>query len=98
MFSQFKDLIGDVSKQLGLDQRIRIQAYADSFAEIVEERVLKLTRLTNIHEGVLEIEVTLAPMLMELSQYQKRTILKGLKEKHPEIRDIRFRAARKTTG
>ncbi|MDA0836479.1 MAG: DciA family protein [Planctomycetota bacterium] len=98
MFSQFKDLIGDVSKQLGLDQRARVQAYADSYAQIVEERVLKLTRLTTIREGVLEIEVTLAPMLMELSQYQKRTILKGLKQLHPEIRDIHFRAARKTTG
>ncbi|MDP6360299.1 MAG: DciA family protein [Planctomycetota bacterium] len=97
MFSQFKDLVGDVSKQLGLDQRARIQAYADSYAELVEPRVLKLTRITTIHEGVLEIEVSLAPMLMELSQYQKRDILKGLKKKHSEIRDIHFRAARKTS-
>ena len=93
MFSQFKDLLGDVTQQLGLDKRAEVQAIADAYGDLVEKRVLESTRVMSLRNGVLEIDVLHAPMLMELSVFQKPQILKQLRAEHPGIRDINFRAS-----
>jgi len=93
MFIPIKDLIGDVTAQLGLNQRAHLQAIADTYARTVEPQVLASTRLATLRNGVLEIEVRAAPLLMELSQFRKRDILRRLREEHPHVRDLRFRAS-----
>jgi len=93
MFVQIKDLIGEITNELGLNQRAQIQALSDTYARIVEPHVLQATRLATLKNGVLEIEVSLAPLLMELSQFRKRHILQQLREEHPTVRDLHFRAS-----
>jgi predicted nucleic acid-binding Zn ribbon protein len=51
------------------------------------------TKVGEISRGVLQIAVTNAALLAELTAFHKPALLKGLREKHPElrIRDLKFR-------
>ena len=90
MFVPIKDLIGDLTKELGLNQRAALQAIAVDYAKAVPPKILEATRITTLRNGVLEIEVFAAPLLMELRQYLQKQILKQLQASHPNVRDVRF--------
>lgn len=89
----FKDLLADLNDKIGLNQRAKVQAIAETYAKVVPEKFLKSTLILTIRNGVLEIEVSSAPLFMELRQYHGPQILKQLQESHPQIRDIRFSPA-----
>lgn len=51
------------------------------------------TRAVAVSRGVLQVEVSNAPLLGELVGFHRTRLLKLLKEKHPDlrIRDLKFR-------
>jgi len=51
------------------------------------------TRATGIQRGVLQVEVGNSAYLSELAGFHKASLLRSLKEQHPELRikDLKFR-------
>lgn len=91
MPTSMKDLLTTLIDQLGLHQRAALQALSASYAAAVPPRILQATRLTTFRNGVLEIEVLAAPVLMELKLYHQQALLRQLRQDHPGLRALRFR-------
>ncbi|MBI2194950.1 MAG: DUF721 domain-containing protein [Planctomycetes bacterium] len=94
MMVRLKDLLHEVTDYLGLNRRAELQDVAEAYARAAPPALLQASRILSLRQGVLEIEVSSAPLLMELKQYQRPAILQRLQKTHPHIRDLQFRPAR----
>jgi predicted nucleic acid-binding Zn ribbon protein len=72
-------------------ERLRLERV---WAEAVGAESAKLTQVTSLRRGVLEVLVGNAVLLQELAHYQKRPLLEKVRGRLPgaTITDIRFRA------
>lgn len=59
-------------------QRGRLETLRDAWKEAVGEDVARLSRISRFREGKLFVEVSSAPLLLELSSFRKQEILDRL--------------------
>ncbi len=81
-----------VSRGWGRKQgRMRLE---QAWAETVDPKHAKLTRVVRLRRGVLEVEVANSAVLQELASFHKRKLLERLRQSLPEktVTDLRFRA------
>jgi predicted nucleic acid-binding Zn ribbon protein len=88
------DVLGPLFAARGWGRKTERVKLETVWAEVVGPVTAAETRVMRLQRGVLEVEVRQSILLQELAQFQKRTILTALREKHPNppITDIKFRA------
>ncbi|MFO1019566.1 MAG: DUF721 domain-containing protein [Planctomycetales bacterium] len=65
------------------------------WGEISGPAIAPETKAVQITRGVLQVQVSNAPLLGELTGFHKASLLSSLQQKHPElkIKDLKFRLA-----
>ncbi len=74
-----------------LSEKAKLEA---AWRTVAGEAIANDTRVTSHRRGVLEIEVKSGVLMQELVQFQKRSLLKGLREGLPHLTftDLKFRS------
>ncbi|MGL6075135.1 MAG: DUF721 domain-containing protein [Fimbriiglobus sp.] len=87
------EVLGALFTARGWGRRTERAALEAAWAEAAGPVVAAESRVMRISRGVLEVEVRQSVMLMELAQFQKRTLLATLRTLHPRpaITDLKLR-------
>ena len=87
-------ILGRWLKANRIPQRLNRDSVFGKWKEVVGEAMAERTRVVDLTDGLLTVEVDSAPLLHELSTYYRQELLEELRrlEDFPNFRDIRFRA------
>ena len=85
------DVLGKVYRQLGLEEKMSYTFLASAWKEIVGEVIARHSRPTGVVHRQLIVEVDSSVWLNELNNFSRADILRRVKEKYKNIKDIRFK-------
>jgi predicted nucleic acid-binding Zn ribbon protein len=88
------DVLGKLFVARGWGRVSERAKLAAAWAVAAGETTAVATRVLGLRRGVLEVEVRSGVLLQELAQFQKRTLLKSLRQSMPHITvtDLKFRS------
>ncbi len=87
------DVIAQVMNKRGYARIQASEAFDELWQQAVGESLARYTRVGNLRRGVLEVTVASSTVMQEL-QFNKRNILRKIKQTDPQTRisDLRFRS------
>ena len=91
------ELLGQVLKRMfgnrirrGVSKLMKLQA---TWKDVVEEEVACCSRITSFRRGIVYIEVDSPALMYELSQFRKKEILEGIRNRTRlnDVEDLKFK-------
>jgi hypothetical protein len=82
-------------KQHGIGGDPSTRRAVAAWREAAGQEFCDQTRVTSFKKGVLQVEVSSAALLQELSVYRKRELLQALRQVEPSVSDVKFRPGAK---